>query len=228
MSASHHSRKAHAKFAAEDADILILSSDNVLFRLHSVNIRTHTTVFPIGDNLTPSSEPATFSEESSILEILFAHLYPSPPLPDLEELEVEIVQAVGCAAHKYGIASAMLIADLKMIAWAEEYPAEVASYALLHFGAGPRLDRAMIYSISIPLETAITLFTPKVFIAWLFHRDRWCNKVYGVTQQFPTVQNYALNARTSGAIANSAVVTYSECVRDVAALDIALLPPDAS
>ncbi|KAF8907124.1 hypothetical protein CPB85DRAFT_1312377 [Mucidula mucida] len=165
MSASHPT--THPKFSAPDADILILSSDNVLFRLHSVNIRTHTTVFPIGDNLTlSSSDPATFSEPSGILEILFAHLYPYPPLPDLQDLEMEVVEAVGCAAHKYGIASAMLVADLKMISWADEYPNEVTSYALLHFEAGPRLDRAMVHSLTIPLEEAITLFTPRIFIAW--------------------------------------------------------------
>ncbi|KAF9002648.1 hypothetical protein BDZ89DRAFT_650466 [Hymenopellis radicata] len=216
--------KAHPKFAAEDADILVLSSDNVLFRLHSVNIRTHTTVFPIGDNLTPSSEPTRFSEESSILEILFAHLYPYAPLPDLQNLSTATVLAVACAAHKYGIASAMFIFDLKMIGCrAESNPTEVASYALHHFESGsPFLERAMMHSITIPLETAITLFPPKVFVAWLFYRERWYGKIFGIGgQQYASTKSYALSLPAQDPTA----VSYSDCVRDVAALDIALLPP---
>lgn len=61
----------------------------------------------------------------------------------------------------------------------------------------------------------------------LLHRERWCSKVYGVNQQYPTAQNYAINAQ-GGQIPNATRVSYSECVRDVAAMNIALLPPDAS
>lgn len=100
---------------APDADMTIRSFDGVVFKIHSINVFTHATT-PVPLDGSPSVWDADqFDEESSVLELLFAYLYPEPPLPDLEDTPFALVKKVAYAAHKYGIASAMLICDVRML-----------------------------------------------------------------------------------------------------------------
>ena len=107
-------RLTNPKVNAADADISILSSDGVLFRIHSINLKANSTAFPTEITSNPN-DPATFSEPSNILELLFAFLYPSPPHPTLTDLSFDVLQPLAYAAHKYGIASAISLCNVMMM-----------------------------------------------------------------------------------------------------------------
>lgn len=101
-----------------DADLLIRSSDDVLFRIHSANLRAHTTVFPLDINsCTEDPEPARFTEKSAVLEVLFSHLYPESELADsdLDTEDFALTLKVAYAAHKYGIVAAIRLYDLRIL-----------------------------------------------------------------------------------------------------------------
>ncbi len=91
---------------ASDADVTVKSSDDVLFRLHRVNIEVQAGEFiPIDQQQLP--EPA------HVLEILFQFLYPQNH-PKLTDTEFETVQAVATSAEKYKIFSAMLVSQVRL------------------------------------------------------------------------------------------------------------------
>ncbi len=94
---------------AADADVCVQSSDGVMFKLHRNNIITHTTTLPLPEGGDPNI--ASFQEPAKILEILFKFMYPTPPLPDLSDLDFKMLEELGYAAHKYQIASVMAYCD---------------------------------------------------------------------------------------------------------------------
>ncbi|CAA7269260.1 unnamed protein product [Cyclocybe aegerita] len=72
----------HPDFGAADADIVIQSSDGVLFRLHRKDLETHTGAFPFIAN---PDEMTLLTEPSGVLEDLFKSIYPRRQ-PDLESI----------------------------------------------------------------------------------------------------------------------------------------------
>ena len=99
---------------APDADISILSSDEVLFRIHSANLNVNSTAFP-ADIAPNPNDPATFSEPSSILELLFAFLYHTPPHPSLKDLSFDLLQPLAYAARKCGVAAAINVCEIRLL-----------------------------------------------------------------------------------------------------------------
>ncbi|KAH8801983.1 hypothetical protein DL96DRAFT_1823505 [Flagelloscypha sp. PMI_526] len=116
----------HHRFNAPDADISIISSDNVLFRVHSKNLTLNSGAFPLdleyGD---PSSnnEPAGFEESSKILEYLFAFLYSDEDHPTLGDCDFATILYIGIAANKWMIPAAKSVCYLRIIAQPGEFSA---------------------------------------------------------------------------------------------------------
>ena len=97
----------------------MLSSDNVLFRVHSANVKTHTTVFPLDEiSHIGQLEPTRCTEESAVLEVLFSHLYPEAEIADSDLDKAgsfALMMKVAHAARKYGIVAAIRVYDLRML-----------------------------------------------------------------------------------------------------------------
>ncbi|KAH8801981.1 hypothetical protein DL96DRAFT_1774553, partial [Flagelloscypha sp. PMI_526] len=91
---------------APDADVLILSSDLVLFKIHSKNLIAGSGAFPVHLDKMPMSDPASLEESSEVLGHLFAFLYGDIDHPTLLECDIKLVAAIGLAAHKYLIGAA--------------------------------------------------------------------------------------------------------------------------
>lgn len=91
---------------ASDADITVISSNNICFRLHSTNIEVQTGAFrPIDQQRLP--------EPSDVLAILFQFLYPQNH-PKLMNTEFYTVRAVATAAEKYKVFSAMHVSQVRL------------------------------------------------------------------------------------------------------------------
>ncbi|KAH7868268.1 uncharacterized protein C8R40DRAFT_1062436 [Lentinula edodes] len=87
---------------ANDSDITIRSSDNLLFRLHKQNLQCAANVFV----QFIDSDTVCLSETGAVLEILFQFIYPRPS-PALEKLGFQDLMLVAEAAEKYRLFNAM-------------------------------------------------------------------------------------------------------------------------
>jgi hypothetical protein len=97
---------------ATDSDITFKSCDGVLFKIHTVNIQTHTKGFAPPEFPT-LDEIVSLPENSSTLELLFQFMYPERH-PDLEFVSFDILEPLAEAAEKYEVFSAMNICKIRM------------------------------------------------------------------------------------------------------------------
>lgn len=77
---------------APDSDISLLSSDNVLFKVHRINLKMHSDIFADADDISTfktsnqqAPEIVALAEHSTVLSILLRYMYRQPP-PDLSAL----------------------------------------------------------------------------------------------------------------------------------------------
>lgn len=67
---------------AEDANVYVRSSDNVLFGLHAINIKVVTGGFPFDSSYSTTPGVPDLPESAALLERLFVSFYPD--FPDIE------------------------------------------------------------------------------------------------------------------------------------------------
>lgn len=118
LTSSNIQLSSNFSVCSTDADLSFLSSDGVLYRLHSKYLDVNADGFPPGNLPQPlitgqTPEPAPLSESSSTLHLLFQHVYPRPH-PHLDELGFEVLAEVAEAAEKYQVYSAMEACRLLM------------------------------------------------------------------------------------------------------------------
>lgn len=100
---------------ARDADITFLSSDNVYFRLHRINLDTHSEGFsPPSSTLSPVREAVPLTETSAVLELLFQFMYPQVQ-PDLDTVPFETLAGLAEAAEKYQVYAALQLIKIHMM-----------------------------------------------------------------------------------------------------------------
>ena len=65
------------------------------------------------DSMAPTDEPATFSENADVLELLFPYLYSTTPVSPkiLHYVAFDLLLDIGRAAHKYQMAPGMIACD---------------------------------------------------------------------------------------------------------------------
>lgn len=98
--------------SVNDADLTLQSSEKVLFKVHRVNLSTHSCIFP-GSEIPVSDEIVPFPEKAKILELLLQHIYPDTT-PDMDGLEFPVLLLLADAAEKYHIFNLMEICRLHM------------------------------------------------------------------------------------------------------------------
>lgn len=108
-------RTDHPSVCAADADIVFLSSDSILFRVHSSNLTCGSEGFapPTGTSSLSKHDTVQLTETSMTLELLFQFMYPQRP-PDLSAMEFKSFMGVAEAAEKYQVYSAMQICAMQM------------------------------------------------------------------------------------------------------------------
>ncbi|KAF9023209.1 hypothetical protein BDZ89DRAFT_174931 [Hymenopellis radicata] len=116
------------EFNAADADVCIISSDNVRFKVHSTNLGTHSSVFPaVHGAANDVADPARMAECAEVLRVIFKFIYPDPPLPKLGLLSFSTLEEVAMAADKYQFLALSELCDCHMEKHANTHPAEVLS-----------------------------------------------------------------------------------------------------
>ncbi|KAJ7496456.1 hypothetical protein FB451DRAFT_1207852 [Mycena latifolia] len=165
------------RFWATDADITILSSDGVIFKVHRKNLEVHSPVFAsAGSTTLPENggEPVQLSETSAILDLLFQFMYPQPQ-PDLQVLEFETFAGLAEAAEKYTIHSALTLCRMRMKDSIPGHPLEVLDYAVRH-GHTLLADESARQSMGHRVSEAMRILTPDTFKTWILVQERWHQK----------------------------------------------------
>ncbi|KAJ3976109.1 hypothetical protein EV361DRAFT_885054 [Lentinula raphanica] len=172
-------------FNAPDADIVVESSDNILFNLHKKNIECVTGDFLLAEMSSDSKEAVQLAESANILEMLFTCLYPRP-FPSLEDLDFDTFMLLAEAAEKYQFFGMMSACRLQM----KEilYPTETStSYAskqelsskrmqLLHFAVDYEvqdvIEELQVIMVDIPLSKLVDILPSRVYKPWSLYREK--------------------------------------------------------
>ncbi|KAF9472920.1 hypothetical protein BDN70DRAFT_424489 [Pholiota conissans] len=136
-------------FNASDADITFISSDHVLFKVHSAYLSLNSMSFvPVGDHIFVEAEPVALQEPSDVLEIIFQFIEPPTESrnfrqPDVDDLLRGLFFRVAEAAEKYVVYSAITVCLSSMRRAVEEYPFEILNHCARH-GYSDLADKAAL------------------------------------------------------------------------------------
>ncbi|KLO06554.1 hypothetical protein SCHPADRAFT_686828 [Schizopora paradoxa] len=109
-SVAAESLSAHPAYKHADADLKLMSSDGILFFVHSVILRLASPVFADMVSIPQPSNPENsdggletvkLTEEADVLLALLDSMYPRRPALKLESFQ--FVQRLACAADKYDV-----------------------------------------------------------------------------------------------------------------------------
>jgi len=161
-----------SRFCAPDADITILSSDRMVFKLHRKHLSVHSSIFADAENTTlPDAEAIDLSEKGDALELLFQFMYPMRQ-PNLSLVPFATFYGLAEAAEKYEVFSAKSLCHLRMKEYIVGHPLEVLNYAVKH--QYPDLeDEAARRSMAYSIEDGMKLLNADAFILWCRFRVRW-------------------------------------------------------
>ncbi|KAF8902696.1 hypothetical protein CPB85DRAFT_1438607 [Mucidula mucida] len=104
----------NSEFQACDTDVCIVTSDDTLFKVHSTNLRAHSSTFPLPGSCININEPVRMSERGDVLCVVFKYIYPEPPLPNLDMLPCRTLEEVAMTADKYQFLALMQLCDRYM------------------------------------------------------------------------------------------------------------------
>ncbi|KAF9474359.1 hypothetical protein BDN70DRAFT_321165 [Pholiota conissans] len=172
--------KTSKLFCAPDADVSFLSSDNVLFKLHSMHFRTNSEIFLAPEDAFVVTEAAQLSERAEILELLFQFVEPPPEsrnyrYPSVMTLKVEIFFALAEAAEKYIVYGAMSTCITQMPNMIFFNSFKVLNHTVKH-GYWEIAENAARRCLEVesPLEEATsTLTSPGVLQKWVVYYNAW-------------------------------------------------------
>lgn len=95
---------------ADDADVTLRSSDEVVFKVHRKNLTAHSEIFGVADTISPGSSPAnevvTLEEPSAVLDLVLQYMY-TEYRPVLREVDFKTLAGVAEAAEKYQVSWAI-------------------------------------------------------------------------------------------------------------------------
>ncbi|KAF9560266.1 hypothetical protein CPC08DRAFT_636803 [Agrocybe pediades] len=152
------------------ADLVIQSSDGVLFHIDRRNLDRCAEAFP-GSNATgitsESNDIVHLTETAEVLEILFQFGYPARH-PVLDDLDFEKLLAVADAAEKYHFYSAAPMCQIVLRHNIPKHPIEVFRHAIKHDYPDDLIDEVARVLRPVPLTSASDpRIHPSVAPAWV-------------------------------------------------------------
>ncbi|TFK64117.1 hypothetical protein BDN72DRAFT_861592 [Pluteus cervinus] len=128
----------------------------------------------------PPNQIVILPESGTILELLLQYMYHQPQ-PDLSLLDFDTLIALGEAAEKYQVYSALEICRVYLSLSIPDHPLRVLSFALKH-NRTSLIDEAAKETIGEPLEGLISALQPHHFVAWVKYHRAWMDTLSKVYQ----------------------------------------------
>ena len=168
----------------QDGDIIVQSSDEILFILRLSQIAAHAGAFPLQVCHYVNGLPAlVVPEPARVLEVVLHFLYPTRPSPALEHADFNLLMSVAQTVEKYQVFAAMrlCVRRLRYVRWdcqsldvahgfirhfVREYPALITFYAT-KYNHPSLIKEAALHLLFSPLyETAEQLSSSDV-LPWV-------------------------------------------------------------
>lgn len=179
----------HQGFSSDDANIIFRSSDDVHFKIHSLNLRANTEGF-VPPETSTLDEIVDLTETSETLGILFQFIYPARH-PELEDLAFHVLAAVAEAAEKYQVFPALGICKVRMKSNLRKHATEVMAYALKHHHIDI-IDLAAPYLMVLPLDRSVAYFPDHHVLSWIRYHECWRKVIQRAAQFYSTKSSYSL------------------------------------
>ncbi|KAF9525392.1 hypothetical protein CPB83DRAFT_818541 [Crepidotus variabilis] len=177
----------HDKFNSADADLIIISSDYVKFRLHRMNLASYSEGFP-GAEVGTAGEEVHLTEPSSVLEVLFLFIYPEHHQQvDLGQLvrKGRSMLALAEAVEKYQVTGAFnhCMKFLRQPKFVHRYPLDVLAHALRH-GYPALANAAAVLLYLCEPKDIIERLTDHGAYLWLKYRERCRDTIFKVAEDY--------------------------------------------
>ncbi|KAJ6483864.1 hypothetical protein C8R47DRAFT_1321685 [Mycena vitilis] len=171
FSFSDHGKRLSDVVCAPDADVIVSSSDGVIFKLHRKHLEVHSDVFADAASATllenGRDEVVQLSETSAVLDVLFQYMYRQPQ-PNLQVLEFATFAGVAEAAEKYVVYSALALFQMRMKDCITSHPLEVFRYAVKH-------DHVDLANESLNKAWAVKSLKPSMYFLWIPSKHGFCS-----------------------------------------------------
>ena len=96
-----------------NADITLLSSDNVVFKFYKKQLEAHSGAFAGAEAFTATDEPIMFTEPSKIVYLLLQLMSLQEP-PDLWHIDFDTLDLLAEAVEKYDVFASKSICRMVM------------------------------------------------------------------------------------------------------------------
>ncbi|KAF9472945.1 hypothetical protein BDN70DRAFT_997913 [Pholiota conissans] len=166
-------------FNSPTGDVTFISSDLVLFKLHSTHLNVNSMGFAnFSENTIVGKELVPLAEHSTILDVLFQFIEPPPESREFRQplvgsLKPELLFKLAEAAEKYIVYAAMNVCITRMQQLVKEYPLEALNHSAMH-GYRDLADEAAKNSLLRPLDqVAIKLTGPGVIQRYLIYLSKY-------------------------------------------------------
>ncbi|KAJ7102843.1 hypothetical protein C8R44DRAFT_945641 [Mycena epipterygia] len=171
-----------------DADVLLRSSDGVIYEAHSKNLEIYSGGFPPSNFATGSDkrEVVQVTEPSSVLALLLQYVH-NQRQPDSSQFEFKTLAGLAEAAEKYMVYSAMEILGFDSSS-ISTHPLPVLAYATKH-GYSKLRDAAAPGTISTSFENVAYVLQdmPDALIAWVKYREGFIHALHFLFKRPPVV-----------------------------------------
>jgi len=181
-------KRISERFCAADSDVTFESCDNVLFKVHLNNLKTHSEGFAPPDETSLSlAEVVNLTESADVLELLFQYIYPQRP-PDMKTVNFGVFAGFAEAVEKYQVYAAMDVCNTRMEAAIPYHPLQVLDYAARHHRSDllAKIEGSE-YILLSPLEASKYSNLP-IYVAWTSYYAHWLEalKYAHRCEQWPT------------------------------------------
>ncbi|KAF8056508.1 hypothetical protein FPV67DRAFT_1431193, partial [Lyophyllum atratum] len=168
---------------AHDADVIFVSSDEVLFYIYRKNLEPNAAAFPPAEFET-RGEIVPLTEDAATLELLFQYMYPQRH-PHLRDVTFNTLSRLAEAAEKYEVFAAMNICSLRMKQLLPRYAAEIFSYANKH-GYADIMSEAGPFVLDTPLDETVKGLSLHLVVPWVCYREAWSRAAFMAITSLPS------------------------------------------
>ncbi|KIY70730.1 hypothetical protein CYLTODRAFT_451494 [Cylindrobasidium torrendii FP15055 ss-10] len=174
--------RVSSRFDSADSDIAIQSSDNVLFKIHRINLAMFSQVFSdaAGSTVAQTNETVHLTESAEVLELMLQYIYLQPQ-PDLRHVRFDVLAALAEAVEKYQIYCAMGVCSQRMKECISSHPVEVLMYSVRH-KREEIINECAEATIAISATEMLKTLPGDIFAAWMQYYHNWhalMQKEYG-------------------------------------------------
>ncbi|KAF9471703.1 hypothetical protein BDN70DRAFT_975056 [Pholiota conissans] len=162
-------QKLSELFCAPNADVVFVSSDDVLFKVHGayLNLAISMIFAKVFEDTSFGTDPVQLTERADVLEILFRFIeLPSPSVLDMEQ---QLFFEVAEAAEKYVVYGLMNVCFTRMQQIYANFPLEVLNHCAMH-GYSKLTDQAAEKALRYPLnKVVLTLKAPALLAQYVMY-----------------------------------------------------------